>query len=205
MRAGGRAQLHHLCLLAYRDILKYHKTIKSAAKEHGVNVRALTAVLIYENLGAEPKRGLGQSVVYGIKWSGASLGISQLEVYKARGLLNKYYNGAAKGKSDIWIASLLMNNPKMSIRLAAARMRDVKKTYKVRDSITGELRHINDWEATLAYCGCAGTPRQFRAWLEGGSAPSESVVRRQKIILTWGYKAADEYWRCVKEYCWWLI
>ncbi|MEU0566884.1 RHS repeat-associated core domain-containing protein [Nonomuraea sp. NPDC005983] len=194
----------------YKKLLPYQGIIRKAAKEHGVDRNALLAVLIYENMHLEPTTGLGANLLAeGSHFSNKlSLGMSQLEIYRAQALLKKYYKNdkALQGyaKSDRLTADLLVNNHAMAIRLAAARLRDVKATIRITDKQTGKTRPINDWEATLAYCGCSGSGDKQRRFLEGGAAPNENTEKRRKFMLGGeAFKIVDEYWRCVADDCDW--
>ncbi|MGW0063954.1 LamG-like jellyroll fold domain-containing protein [Streptosporangium sandarakinum] len=203
----------------YNNLIEYNSVIASAAKEHGVDKRALMAILIYEGRFLETSLGwpVGE-VSYRREGAGASLGITQLEVYKARGMLNKYYKGKMyKGTpvermTNDQIADLLIYDEEWSIRLAAARMRHLKETIRVAAGplTSGQengVRPIDDWEAAIAYCGCAGTPAQFTKWLEGGYKDSDlrsyssknrkSLKDRLEFMRGWGRDAAYEYWRWV--------
>jgi RHS repeat-associated protein len=164
----------------YDDLAKHGKAIAEAAKEHGVDKRALAAVLLYEGLFVETrlaKVGAGE-YSYWREQGKASLGISQLEVYKAKDLLRTYYQGRkikgvfAHKMSNDQIANLLIYDDGWSIKLTAARMRQLKETYRVPTSfgpggVKGS-RPINDWEAAVAYCGCVGNAAEFSRWAASG-------------------------------------
>ncbi|MFE0151046.1 DUF6531 domain-containing protein [Nonomuraea sp. NPDC059007] len=199
----------------YKDLLQHYKAIKHAADEHGIDLNALIAVLIYENDSAEPKSGPGAWAYFYAEGWDASLGITQLEVYKARALLELYYpdvykreyKDANKKKEAKKIANLLINKPWMAIHLAAANLRYVKTKYSVKDPRTGQSRSLTDWEATLAYCGCTGNPERFRRWHDSGYNPihlsnaknRESAMKRLRFMQGWGWQAAEEYWEWVNR------
>ncbi|GII85544.1 hypothetical protein Ssi03_35340 [Sphaerisporangium siamense] len=202
-------------LYAYKNLLKYYKDIqKSAAKWH-VDVRALTALIIYENLGAETALGkpYAWSNYWGQKAIGqgekASLGISQLEVYKARKMLELR---GEKGLSDDDIAKILIDDPVKSIDLAAQYLSYLKENIKIRGRSGGG--NITDWEAVLAYCGCSGVgwdPKtgklrstKFRAWLEGIGDMPPGLRKRVDALGGPVRKYVEDYWKCVKAHCYWL-
>ncbi|WP_443156296.1 LamG-like jellyroll fold domain-containing protein [Nonomuraea sp. KM88] len=190
----------------YAMLVKYSKAIRAAAKEHKVDRNALAAVLIYENMHREPTTGIGGNIVgMGSYFTDTlSVGISQLEIYRAMRLLEKYYGDDKRlsriAKSRVATASLLVNDHKMAIRLAAARMRYLMSTILVPDG-NGGMRRINDWEATLAYCGCSGKGSVQRIYLLGGKAPNDSAAARRKFMRGEAYRIVDEYWRCVAQRC----
>jgi len=204
----------------YQRFVKHDRAISYAAKEHGVSKNALLAVLVYEGLWAETTLGSAAAErAFKAEGRGASLGITQLEVYRARSLLKKYYAGqkykgkSVEGLSDRQIADLLIYDAPMAIRLAAARMRHLKETIRVaagpqRSGQENGTRPITDWEAALAYCGCAGSEAQFQKWVEGGYRDSdlrsytpenrESLKKRLAFMNDKGQAVADDYWAYVK-------
>ncbi|WP_180903720.1 hypothetical protein, partial [Nonomuraea indica] len=214
-KKAGKVSGYFPHLNDYMLLLKYNKYITEAAKRHGIHPNALAALLIYEGIHLEPNEGPIVSV--GVWLFGDNekqgWGLSQLEVYKVRKLLDKYYKREydQRKMSNRDIANLITKNPRMAISLAAARMRDVKETYRITDSTTGRLRPLNDWEATLAYCGCVGNAAQFRKWAESGyqasKAHSGPAQRRYEAFFGkgafqgWVDDSASEYWRCVAQKC----
>ncbi|MEV8635808.1 hypothetical protein AB0395_29540 [Streptosporangium sp. NPDC051023] len=126
----------------YGHLLKYWKVIRQAADNHHIDRNVFLAVLIYESSGWENKMGkLGQNAAesYEIllksgKMENASIGIAQMEVYKARIMLDKYYSKErdwkhAKAKT---ISDELFKNPERAIHLAAAWMRYLKENIKYK-------------------------------------------------------------------------
>ncbi|MGP3960554.1 RHS repeat-associated core domain-containing protein [Nonomuraea sp. 3N208] len=207
----------------YSALVSHAQAIADAAKEFGVDKRALSAVLIYEGLFLETqisKIGAGE-YSYWKEAKGASLGISQLEVYKAKHLLKKYYTGKkvngvyAENMTDKQIANLLIYNDGWSIRLAAARMAHLKDTYYIyegplRSGREAATRPINDWEAAIAYCGCAASnAKQFARWAQSGYSSAELVrmhynnknidaaMDRRRWMIGVGREIVDSYWESV--------
>ncbi|WP_160330415.1 DNRLRE domain-containing protein [Sphaerimonospora mesophila] len=198
-------------LQKYIELLQYKKEIAAAAKKHKVDRAALTAVLIYEGLWLEPKGGKpGDAIAWLSGYGdGISLGIAQMEIYKARAMLNRYYSGRGDRMTNKEIATLLNHNAGMAIELAAAYMRYLKESIVI--DTPGGSRHINDWEAALAYCGCTGVTWSrskgrfvwggFVKWIEGGSAPQAEAEKRRDYIFGWVRTAAYEYWKCADANC----
>ncbi|WP_433516898.1 hypothetical protein ACQP2T_15875 [Nonomuraea sp. CA-143628] len=78
--------------------MRYWRDIESAAANHHINKNVLAAVIIWES--AHAREGTGRSgaeaaktkddLIDGYKGWGASVSITQLEIYKARMMLIKY-------------------------------------------------------------------------------------------------------------------
>lgn len=133
----------------------------------------------------------------------ASLGITQLEVYKASIVSTKYDK---KNLSYDQLAKILIDNPAKAIEFAATYMRYLKERIKYRG------RSLTDWEAALGYCGCSGvgenkSNRKFKYdrvvnWLDGGEAPNAGAAKRRSIMEGWVKDAANECWKCIdKHFC----
>lgn len=199
-------------LQQYIHLLPYKKDIAAAAKKFDVDKAALTALLIIESNSAEVKRGWPEAVARYIAnaveedGANASLGPAQLEIYKARKVLKKYFSqNIPEGISgDIKIAKMLMDY-RTAIPLAAAYMRYLMDTRTVIDATTGRPRPITDWEAVLAYCGCTGNADRFSRWVQSGYRPSQAAgtnaVNRYRDLWGWAASAATEYWQCVAANC----
>lgn len=194
----------------------------------GVSRHALAAVLLYENQRQFLETKLGKAA-WVVAWllprelggeEYASVGIAQLEIYKARALMNdkklsKHFTDAERNMTFKAIAAKLMNDPGYAIKMAAARLAYVKDNYRVTGD-NGRPRKLTDWEATIAYCGCAGNERTFRKWADSGYqfryAPDRNTngyngaqKRYDTMFGRNGFRdRANEYWRCIEAYCWWM-
>lgn len=103
-------------------------------------------------------------------------------------MMNKYYAGMGDKHTNKQIAYVLSRDPVWSIRLAASYMRHLKETVTVTHG--NKTRHINDWEAAVAY---AVNPIQFGKWLSGGPPPSPETQKRWDAIFGTTGTAAFEY------------
>ncbi|WP_220448352.1 LamG-like jellyroll fold domain-containing protein [Nonomuraea diastatica] len=185
----------------YKRLLSLKSEITRAAKEHGVDRRALAAVLIYEMSHWEPTGGYpGDAVGEREGWlDTTSLGIGQMQIGTAKKMMNKYYKNMAKELSNEDIGRILNHNASFAIRLAAAYLRHLKESIVVpggpnRDGRENTTRHINDWEAAVAY---GINPHDFERWRNGGPAPTAEAQKRWNAIYGWVRNAANEYWDCV--------
>ncbi|WP_203983111.1 LamG-like jellyroll fold domain-containing protein [Sphaerisporangium rufum] len=199
----------------YMNLLEYYGYIQKAASKYGVDKNALTALIIYENMGAETKAGKvgAWGVYYARKAQGkgatAGLGITQMEIYKAREMFKRYHPDKAN-LSDDEIAKILIDQPGLAIDLAAAYLSYLKWKITINDH--GAKRHINDWEATLAYCGCSGVVwrkgkldfDRFQDWLEDKRSIPADLVKRRDALYGPLRSVADEYWKCVRLECFYL-
>ncbi|WP_285710973.1 DNRLRE domain-containing protein [Microtetraspora sp. NBRC 16547] len=176
---------------SYKNLVQYEKQILSAAREHGVDPVAFMAMLIYENYWLEPKTGIAANITARYNDT-SSLGITQMQIQTARDMLNKYYNGAGKGLTNKDIGQMLINSPGTALKLAAAYMKDLKNTVVING------RHINDWEAAVAYGTGASS---YIGWKTGKERPSQEALKRESWINGWMGDAAREYWRCVQASC----
>ncbi|TDE56125.1 hypothetical protein E1295_11995 [Nonomuraea mesophila] len=185
----------------YKRLLSLRTEITRAAKEHGVDRRALAAVLIYEMSHWEPTGGYpGDAVGEREGWlDTTSLGIGQMQIGTAREMMKKYYKDMAKELSNEDIGRILNHNAAFAIRLTAAYLRHLKESIVVpggpnRDGRENTTRHINDWEAAVAY---GVDPHDFERWRNGGPAPTAEAQKRWNAIYGWVRNAANEYWDCV--------
>jgi hypothetical protein len=116
----------------YSHVIKHYKAIDKAARNHGIDRRVLTALILFEIDDWETEFGkLGASaaaVKEAIKnksldagW-GASIGITQLEAYKARWMLIQEYGNKWKNATLGQVIDQMMK-PAMAIHLAAAYMK----------------------------------------------------------------------------------
>ncbi|GII92529.1 hypothetical protein [Sinosporangium siamense] len=194
-------------------MLKYAKEIADAAKRFGVNKYALTATMLYENQFTHFEVKYGKAVWLAsflanaatLKPQNASVGVSQLEIYRVKQLMNdrdlkKHFTAKERSMSTVQIYNRLTQDPEYSIKMAAARMTYVKREFG-----------LDDWMATIAYCGCASSNRaNFRRWVASGYqsafAPSKEAQKRyNKMFAKNGISGrAFEYWNCVDNKCWWL-
>ncbi|GGP83796.1 RHS repeat-associated core domain-containing protein [Streptosporangium pseudovulgare] len=204
---------------AYKHLLPYWKVIDKAAFNHHIDRSIFTAVLLYESTQDEVREGI-EGAVKSYLWNlvqnkgeGASIGFPQLEIYKARQMLIKYYpkEGWDK-KSSFAIARLLYEDVPRSIHLAAAWMAHLKKEIRIMGT-DGFERNINDMEAAIAYCGCSGVTvdlknptkliyDKFRIWMEGGplggSEKNKEVAKRRREWIDGFVRLGviDEFWQC---------
>ncbi|PZG44533.1 hypothetical protein C1I98_16990 [Spongiactinospora gelatinilytica] len=201
----------------YLVLYKYKKNIEEAATQHGIDKNALAALLIYEinRFNFEPKTGWGAALF--ASWFGKDpkkgFGMSQVETYRVRKLLKKYYpemyaDMEKKSKSGHKDLAELAANPVWGIHLAAARMRWVKENYRLNG------HRLTDWQATIAYCGCAGkNSAEFqKRWNSGFKNHPDARLRYDAMYdpqgkqfwpkkEPWAKDAAKEYWRCVAVKC----
>ncbi|WP_344976381.1 LamG-like jellyroll fold domain-containing protein [Streptosporangium fragile] len=212
----------------FKGILEYYNIIKAAADGHGIDKNVLAAVIMWEIRAKEVKYGgIGAlAAIYydyrdekrkGMGW-GASIGIAQLELYKARMMLEKYY-GKAKwgpGRARLGDVAEEMLDPHRAIHLAAAWMEHLKQNvWYMKD---GAKHYLDDKEAAIAYCGCSGVTvvapgtgntsinfARFRVWAENGwrdeelkvGNPDPGIKRRRDLERLWAPGGAvDEYWQC---------
>ncbi|WP_146103822.1 RHS repeat-associated core domain-containing protein [Nonomuraea solani] len=187
----------------YKRLIKLKTIINEAAKEHGIDRNALAAVLIYEMSHWEPTGGYpGDAVGEKEGWQDwTSLGIGQMQIGTAREMMKEYYGDMGKNLSNRAIGGILNHDTRMAVRLAAAYMRYLKKTIKVpggphRNGKENTTRHINDWEAAVAY---GVKPTDFAKWRSGGPAPTAEAQKRWNAIYGWVRSAANEYWDCVSS------
>ncbi|MFD0883228.1 LamG-like jellyroll fold domain-containing protein [Streptosporangium algeriense] len=205
----------------FKHILKYYGSIKKAAANHGISTNILAAVIMWESKGwwgeaedlvaiaadSKNKKNLG--------W-GASVGLSQLELYKARMMLEKHYGKAKWGAPKLKSVLREMLNPDRAIHLAAAWMGHLKE--KISWKVSKGIHHLTDEEAAIAYCGCSGVTvegpglgntqlnsKRFVEWAKSGFADwnlrtgnrSAAIRRREELMRLWAPGgASDEYSRC---------
>ncbi|MFI7700342.1 RHS repeat-associated core domain-containing protein [Nonomuraea sp. NPDC049480] len=206
----------------YEDLLPYWEHIEKAAKKHRVGKYELTAVILWESAHAEEGTGsLGAAAA--ITWEnlkgrnkawGASIGIAQMEIYKA-GLMLIKDEGAKWKKATLGQIAAELLKPARAIDLAAAWMAHLKQHIKI------DGRPINDLEAAYAYCGCSGvvvwdgkklyypTPDydRFVTWmktgfLEGKPANVAEAKQRKKDLdamfnLNGGDGVVWAFWACI--------
>ncbi|GAA3211481.1 hypothetical protein GCM10020216_016130 [Nonomuraea helvata] len=225
--SNGTAASRYKYYSQYKSIIRHWKAINDAARTHGIDRNVLTAVVLFESKDWEVQLGKAGATLAAVKeailrrdpaggWA-ASAGVVQLEAYKARWMLIKYYGKEWEKASLGKVIDQLMN-PSRAIHLAAAYLRHLKKTIVYKDPSTGRLTHINDKQAALAYCGCSGVTvkdpttasindlqySKFVRWLETG------VLDRDDAHIAYGRQAtlkgywstrgvAEEYWKCINE------
>ncbi|MER5646140.1 RHS repeat-associated core domain-containing protein [Streptosporangium sp. NPDC002524] len=209
----------------YSHLLPYWRDIESAAYNHGIKKNVLLAVLVWESNQEEVKQGRsgyekkywGNMIING-SGEGTSVGITQLEVYKARQMLVKNTTGIEQynwgSASSRRIADYLYNNPSGAIHLAAAWMKHLKENvkWKLPD---GSTYHINDEQAAIAYCGCSGVTinkekptellfEKFEIWMKTGvpqgSETNKAIAVKRRAFIEAVMKSggtADEFWSCV--------
>ncbi|GIH79821.1 hypothetical protein Plo01_62500 [Planobispora longispora] len=220
----------------FKHVLKYWRTIKRAASNHGINKNILAAVIMWESNDEHIKKygiaGEAFASVYSDSkkkknggW-GASVGISQLELYKARMMLQKHYGSKTNkwdpGKARLGDVLEKMLDPNMAIHLAAAWMAHLKQNvwfYK-KDANGKKYKHyLDDKEAAIAYCGCSGVTvhnpgsgntkidiSDFQTWAESGfqdgsldvTNPAPGIKRRRELEELWAPGGAvEQYWHCI--------
>ncbi|MET9066097.1 RHS repeat domain-containing protein [Streptosporangium sandarakinum] len=228
--AGGVAYYHgsagKVIFKNYNEfeyILKYYGTIRKAAKNHGIDEKILAAVIMWESKDPEVKLGMIGAIEAINKdakngknkgW-GASIGISQLELYKARMMLEKFY-GKRWARPTLRDVMREMMKPDRAIHLAAAWMEHLKQNVWY---MKGGVKHyLDDKEAAIAYCGCSGVwvdapgtgntsinSTRFRQWAESGwkdselrvTNPGPGIARRRDLERIWAPGgAAEQYWEC---------
>ncbi|MEU8141397.1 hypothetical protein [Nonomuraea sp. NPDC048901] len=207
--------------------MRYWRDIESAAANHHINKNVLAAVIIWESaharegtdrMGAEAAK-TKDHLIDGYKGWGASVGITQLEIYKARMMLIKYYYKERDwGKATLGqVTDQLLHAPR-AIQLAAAWMEYLKQNvwYENKD---GSRHNLTDREAAEAYCGCSGVTvdnplggypllsfKKYKDWKETGyldRKDSTSVVNRQRDLEhLWSNGSVEEFWRCGRAACW---
>ncbi|WP_329087694.1 MULTISPECIES: RHS repeat-associated core domain-containing protein [unclassified Streptosporangium] len=207
----------------FKHVLRHYDAIKRAAKNHGIDKNILAAVIMWESNNWEVKFG-GIGAIAAIaddaknpktKGWGASVGVPQLELYKARMMLEKYY-GKKWANATVRSVMLEMLKPSRAIHLAAAWMKHLKENvWYMKD---GAKHYLDDKEAAIAYCGCAGVwvdnpasgntelnTRRFVAWAESNfqdntlivKRPEDGINRRNELMGLWAKDgAADQYWHC---------
>ncbi|WP_326825434.1 RHS repeat-associated core domain-containing protein [Streptosporangium sp. NBC_01756] len=207
----------------FKNILKYYKTIKTAADNHGIDEKILAVLIMWESRAKEVSYG-GLGIIAAIaadakddknKGWGASIGISQLELYKARMMLEKFYG---KKWANPTLRSVMneMINPNKAIHLTAAWMEHLKQNvWYMKD---GAKHYLDDKEAAIAYCGCSGVTvdapgtgntelsfKRFQQWAESGFQDKEltvkdsapGIARRKDLEELWAPGgAAEQYWKC---------
>ncbi|MEV0347597.1 LamG-like jellyroll fold domain-containing protein [Nonomuraea sp. NPDC050680] len=226
MSKDGTAASRFKFYSIYQNLLKYHGTINRAADNHHVSRRALTAVLLWEMNTLANKYGalsLTGDLLLGIyndreknEGVGASVGLAQLEIYKVRMMMMKWYGKEKWNSRPIGDFVKQALDPNRAIHLAAAWMEHLKENvWYMKD---GAKHYLDNNEAAIAYCGCSGVwvdnpisgntelnSERFRAWAEngftdkalGGSTAATGIKRRYQM-LEWlkPGNAVDEYWEC---------
>ncbi|MBB6344345.1 RHS repeat-associated protein [Nonomuraea muscovyensis] len=199
----------------YKAIVKYRRDIEKAAQNHGISKYVLASVLMWESTHAT--EGLGIGVIASIAEEGwnASLGVGQLEAYKARWMLIKYYSHERDwSKAKLRDVADQLHNPIRAIHLTAAWMKHLKENIKVTDADTGVNRPITDEEAAYAYCGCSGVvfrnkdgsvnypvPKydNFRIWVQSGyrrlnsTSASNAIQRKKDLDAMWKPLTGDAW------------
>ena len=205
----------------YKKILPYWRDIEKAAANHGIDKYILATVIMWESTHAKEGTGEGGAVL-AVMWDGwgASVGISQLELYKARLMLIKH-----KGKH--WENATLgqvrkqMLHPPTAIHLAAAWMSHLKMNIRIQVA-PGEYKFISDEQAAIAYCGCSGVvvmdkkgnllkemnAERFTKWMETGKYSASSAKnkadaeqRRADLEWLWNNKVGQQYFDCAHTGC----
>ncbi|MFF0246227.1 LamG-like jellyroll fold domain-containing protein [Streptosporangium sandarakinum] len=212
----------------YDHLLPYWRDIDKASRNHGIDRNVFLAVLIYESNSGDAKWGAPgafgaltksyfKRIVGKDHQEFASIGITQLEVYKARQMLMKHAKTAKererwKNASAFTIAAVLNDDRPRAIHLAAAWMAHLKE--KVYWKTSSGTHHISDFEAALAYCGCSGVTidpdkpystklffTRFQDWMSGKELTSggkDVAIKRRKMLEGYIYGGmAEEFWGCV--------
>ncbi|MGP3913445.1 LamG-like jellyroll fold domain-containing protein [Nonomuraea sp. 10N515B] len=217
---NGTSASRYASYESYKHIVRYWRDIEKAAANHGIkDINALAAVLMYEShwqanqtLGAKE----GDNISFWTQGEGASVGVSQLEIYKVRHAFNAYAKGfAAKNYSNSEIADM-MKNPSIAIHAAAAYMRYLK------ERITGLDRPMTDMDAAIAYCTCSGavvdsktgtvSAKRYVAWANSGYIGRPEATKmnpengriaeeRRNALLAYA-KATPELFACGRAACW---
>ncbi|MEV0228095.1 RHS repeat-associated core domain-containing protein [Nonomuraea sp. NPDC050786] len=199
----------------YKAIAKYRGDIDKAAAHHGISRYVLAAVIMWESTHAS--EGLGVGAIEAIRREGwnASLGVGQLEAYKARWMLIKYYSNERDWtKATLRDVARQLFNAVRAIHLTAAWLKHLKQNIVVTDSDTGVTRHISDKEAAYAYCGCSGVvfrnkdgsvnypvPKydRFRVWVQSGyrylnTTNAGNAIQRKKDLDAMLEPGTGEAW-----------
>ncbi|MGW0201979.1 RHS repeat domain-containing protein [Nonomuraea sp. NPDC003201] len=206
----------------YKYIVRYWRDIERAAANHGIkDVNALAAVLMYESHWREKQFGgpaVGDNLSVTAGNEGASIGVSQLEIYKVRRMLGTYVNKDYLDK-DKWPTAKLvdyMHHAPHAIHMAAAYMRYLKENVK------GLNRKMTDMDAAIAYCTCSGavmdpktgvvSAKRYVAWANSGyigrpeatkQNPENGRIAEERRNALLGYvKAAPELFACGRAACW---
>lgn len=161
----------------YKFLVKDWKYIVDSAKHFDLDVDIFTAVLIYESRAWDAqtrafgdfKAIIGNALSSKMGADGASVGISQLEIYKARWMLIKELGPkyANTNKYSAYAIGLAMQDHRTAIYLAAAWLAHLKEhVWYWKDEGAGTMvKHkLDDWEAALAYCGCSGVTIDPNTW-----------------------------------------
>ncbi|MEU7855206.1 LamG-like jellyroll fold domain-containing protein [Nonomuraea sp. NPDC049141] len=213
---------------SFERLLKYKDLIETSARRWHVDKNTLTAVLIYEMMDPEAKfseetGGLEAPALYAKRGATGSYGIAQLEVYKARMVLQRYkgmwFSEDIKG--NVQIVALLIK-PKYAIDIAAMYLMYLKDNIKVKttsDEGGYQTRGISWAEAAVAYCGCAGVTmsvstglwgsKRFSDWMGGGTLVTDDPANKKEAINRfnammsngWAMQAASQYWVCASKAC----
>ncbi|TMR21827.1 RHS repeat-associated core domain-containing protein [Nonomuraea turkmeniaca] len=201
----------------YKGILPYRDAITKASQKYDINRRVLTAVIIWESMNAKEGTGYvgaGLATIKDDLWDGnggwgASVGITQLELYKAHMMIYKNY-GKKYAKMTIGQVTTWMMDPAKAIDLAAAWMAHLKVNIKVIEF--GDYRELNDMEAAIAYCGCSGVvnwssktgafwvpkAKEFAEWMNTGDTKGiqRSAIDRKRDLeeMLKAGNAVSEFW-----------
>ncbi|MFG6200814.1 RHS repeat-associated core domain-containing protein [Nonomuraea sp. JJY05] len=199
----------------YKAVAKYRGDIEKAANKQGISKYVLAAVLMWESTHATEGHGPGVLVAVHDEGWNASLGIGQLEAYKARWMLIKYYSHERDWtKATLADVMKQLANPVRAIHITAAWMKHLKQNIVVTDADTGITRHISDKEAAYAYCGCSGVVfrnkdgsvnypvplyDKFRIWVQGdyrylGSSNASAAIQRKKDLDAMLEPGTGEAW-----------
>ncbi|WP_386190485.1 RHS repeat-associated core domain-containing protein [Streptosporangium jomthongense] len=205
----------------FKHILKYYSSIQKAAVGHRISENILAAVIMWESKGwwgeAEDLVAIAEdSKNKKNRGWGASVGLPQLELYKARMMLEKFYGKAKWGAPKLKSVLREMLNPDRAIHLAAAWMEHLKENISWKGA--NGTHHLTDEEAAIAYCGCSGVTvdrpglgntklnsKRFVDWAKTGfadwglltSSRSAAIKRREELMRLWAPGgASDEYSLC---------
>ncbi|MFI0425189.1 hypothetical protein [Spongiactinospora sp. 9N601] len=136
-------------------------------------------------------------------------GISQVETREIKHLA-WFYDRSMYKKVRMWdnktIAKWLVSNPGEAIKVAAMRLKFVKENYRI------DGKGITWWQATIAYCFCAGKEstqfaKRWKAGFRGYKGAHNARQRYEAIYGTnrkvggWVWHSTHEFWRCVKNQC----
>ncbi|MGW0192039.1 RHS repeat-associated core domain-containing protein [Nonomuraea sp. NPDC003201] len=225
VKLNGTAASKYYYFSKYKDIISYKTYIVDAARTHKIKPRVLAALIMWESTHASEggtTRFHAELAMAGDAFKnggwGASIGVAQLELYKAMIMLRKHFPKQWEGKISIDRVKEQLLDPKQAIWLAAAWLRHLKETISYVPRGETRKRNLNDEEAAIAYCGCSGVtvnsrkklfePKQnadvFIAWMQSNKLdrtnPDDGINRRRDLeeLMAAG-NAGDEYFRCAMD------
>jgi RHS repeat-associated protein len=169
------------------ELLPYWDQVQYQARYHGIDENVLAALLMVEGTGWL-KYGHVSRANAGLNPMEKTYGIGQMRPDVAQDLFKRYYNmNVTPGQAK----SYLINSNEWGIALAAAYLRDLKKTLG-----------ISDTEAFIAYATGPGTYREIQrqgGWRNEALRKHYPKAFERKDMLSKYYDAATAYWVYVRK------